>query len=196
VQVYESPPWPCQCISASLWAPAQPTSQPGSWWPRGYPSVDVPAAPGSGGVCRRGGRHSSAAVPAVHSSPPPLPLLCLHTAHVTPGPGHTALAAENKLGNHQIVFNSVKFSLFCIAQNLKFASEGFQICTHTTSLTLHRIRNPTNRKNPVTGKKGMKPSGEQQRRIPLHRWTEARDVMCTAEQYYRVTTHSMNMTKL
>jgi len=32
---------------------------------------------------------------------------------------------------------------------------------------------------PFTGKKGKKPSGEQQRRIPLPGWTEARDVMCT-----------------
>jgi len=30
-----------------------------------------------------------------------------------------------------------------------------------------------------TGKKGEKPSGEQQRRIPLPGWTEAIDVMCT-----------------
>jgi len=33
--------------------------------------------------------------------------------------------------------------------------------------------------NPFTGKKGKKPSGEQQRRIPLHGWTGAIDVMCT-----------------
>jgi len=44
------------------------------------------------------------------------------------------------------------------------------------------------------GKKGRKPSGEQQRRIPLPRWTEAIDVMWTDEQSYRVTTHSMSMT--
>jgi len=31
--------------------------------------------------------------------------------------------------------------------------------------------------NPFTGKKGKKPSGEQQRRIPLSRWTGAIDVM-------------------
>jgi len=37
-------------------------------------------------------------------------------------------------------------------------------------------------------KKGKKHSGEQQRRIPLPKWTEAIDVMC-----HGVTTHSMNM---
>lgn len=95
-----SPPWPCQYISASLLAPAQPTSQPGSWWPHGCPGGGVPAALGNGAVCRRGGRHSLAVVPAVHLNPPPLPLLCFHTVPVTPGPGHTAWAANNKFINH------------------------------------------------------------------------------------------------
>lgn len=94
-----SPPWPCLCISASLWAPAQPTSLPGSWWPHGCPSEGVPAAPRNGGVCRRGGRHSSAAVPVVHSSPPPPPLLCFHTVTGTPAPGYTALASGNRFIN-------------------------------------------------------------------------------------------------
>lgn len=92
-----SPPWPCQCISASLWAPAPPTSLPGSWWPRDCPDEDVPAAPGNGGVCKRGGRHSWAAVPVVHSNPPQLLLLCCHTAPAIPVPGHTAMAAANIL---------------------------------------------------------------------------------------------------
>jgi len=35
------------------------------------------------------------------------------------------------------------------------------------------------RKNPFTGKKGKKPSGELQRRIPLPGWTDAIDFMCT-----------------
>jgi len=34
-------------------------------------------------------------------------------------------------------------------------------------------------KKTFTGKKAKKPSGEQQRRIPLPGWTEAIDVMCT-----------------
>jgi len=37
------------------------------------------------------------------------------------------------------------------------------------------------------GKKGRKPSGEQQRRIPLPGWTETIDVVCTDEQRYRVS---------
>jgi len=35
------------------------------------------------------------------------------------------------------------------------------------------------KKNFSWGKKGKKPSGEQQRRILLHGWTEAIYVMCT-----------------
>jgi len=34
-------------------------------------------------------------------------------------------------------------------------------------LTSDQEKLPRNRKNPFTGKKGKKPSGEQQRRIPL-----------------------------
>jgi len=45
-------------------------------------------------------------------------------------------------------------------------------------------KTPKKQKKPFTGKKGKKPSGEQQRRIPLPGWTEAIDVMCTDEQRY------------
>jgi len=46
-----------------------------------------------------------------------------------------------------------------ISQNLKFASEGFTICTHMTSLTFDLTSDqeqlPKNlKKNPFTGKKG------------------------------------------
>jgi len=55
--------------------------------------------------------------------------------------------------------------------NYKFASAGFTICTHTTSLTFDLTSDqeqlPRIRKNPFTGKQVKKPSGGQQRRIPL-----------------------------
>lgn len=89
------PPWPCQCISAFLWGLALPTNQPRSWWPRDCPDEDAPAAPESGGVCRRGGRHSSAVSPVVRWSPPPPLQLCFHTVPVSPAPGGTALPAES-----------------------------------------------------------------------------------------------------
>jgi len=59
-----------------------------------------------------------------------------------------------------------------ISQISEFASEGFKICTHTTSLSQDLLhigsgKKPRNRKKPFTGKKGKKPSGEQQRRISL-----------------------------
>lgn len=95
VKTAVSPPWPCQCISASPWAPAQPTSRPGSWWPLGCPDEGVPAAPASDAVCRTGGKRSSAAALVARSSPPPLPLLCFHTPPATPGPGHTTRAADD-----------------------------------------------------------------------------------------------------
>jgi len=59
--------------------------------------------------------------------------------------------------------------------------------------TSHRIRynRKENWKKTFTGKKVKKPSGEQQRRTPLPGWTEATDVMCTDDQSYRDTTHSM-----
>uniref|UniRef100_A0A8C3AUW4 Disco interacting A n=1 Tax=Cyclopterus lumpus TaxID=8103 RepID=A0A8C3AUW4_CYCLU len=47
------------------------------------------------------------------------------------------------------------------------------------------------RKTLSQGKKGKKPSGEQQRRIPLPGWTEAIDVMCTDEQRYRASSQSV-----
>jgi len=69
-----------------------------------------------------------------------------------------------------------RFQLYsvCFAQpnitNYEFAS-GFTICTHTTSLTFERTSNqeklPRNKKTLFMGEKGKKPSGEQQRRIPL-----------------------------
>jgi len=51
-------------------------------------------------------------------------------------------------------------------------SEGFTICTHTTSLTFDLTSDQEklqrNRKDTFhRGKKGKKPLGEQQRRIPL-----------------------------
>jgi len=66
-------------------------------------------------------------------------------------------------------FNSIQFIL-ChpISQNYKFALKGFTICTHTTSLTVDLTLDQEQLpKNPFTGKKGKKPSGEQKRRIPL-----------------------------
>lgn len=57
-RVPPSPPWPCRCTSASPWAPALPTSLPGSWWRRGCRVAGAPGAPGSGAACRRAGRHS------------------------------------------------------------------------------------------------------------------------------------------
>lgn len=102
IKVYCSPPWPCRCTSASPWAPAQPTSQPGSWWPPGCPGEGVPAAPETGGVCRRGERHSLAGEPAAHLSPPPLPLLCLRIAPGIPGPHCTAPAADNTCINSHV----------------------------------------------------------------------------------------------
>jgi len=38
---------------------------------------------------------------------------------------------------------------------------------------------------------GEEPSGEQQRRIPLPRWTEAIDVMCTDEQHHDPDLHNL-----
>jgi len=74
-----------------------------------------------------------------------------------------------------IFLQLIQFSLFCIAQCHKLASEGFNICTHTTplsqDLTLDQEQLPRNRK------KGKKPSAEQQRKTPLPGWTEAIDVM-------------------
>lgn len=104
-----SPPWPCQCISVSLWVPGQPTSQPGFWWPRDCPSEGVLAAPGSGGVCKRAERHSLAGVPAVHLCPPPLPLLWLHTVNAVSG--CTALPANKNLINS---FDSMLYHSFCL----------------------------------------------------------------------------------
>jgi len=69
-----------------------------------------------------------------------------------------------------IQFNSVYFIQPNIT-NYVFASVGFTICTHTTSLTfdltLDQEKLSKKRKSLFTGKKGKKPSGEQQRRIPL-----------------------------
>jgi len=42
-----------------------------------------------------------------------------------------------------------------------------------------RNKIPKNRKKTFTGKTGKRPSGEQQRRIPLPIWREAIDGMCT-----------------
>jgi len=62
-----------------------------------------------------------------------------------------------------VVFNSIQFILY-----YKLASEGFTICLHTTSLTFDLTSDQKKLpKNPFTGEKGKKPSGEQQRRIPL-----------------------------
>jgi len=57
-------------------------------------------------------------------------------------------------------------------------------------------KTPKNKTKTFTKEKMKKPSGEQQRRIPLPGWTEIIDVMCTDEQRYRDTTHSMNMTNV
>jgi len=43
---------------------------------------------------------------------------------------------------------------------------------------------PENRKKPFTGKKGKKPSAEQQRKIPLPGWTDAIDAMKGSLQSY------------
>jgi len=82
-----------------------------------------------------------------------------------------------------VQFNSVNFVLPNIT-NYTFTSEGFTICTHTTSLsqdlTSDQEKLPRNREKTFHGgKKGKKPSGEQQKRIPLPGWIEAIHVMCT-----------------
>jgi len=85
--------------------------------------------------------------------------------------------------------------------NYKFASEGFTICTHTTSLTFDLTSDqeqlpPPPKKNLSRGKKVKKPPGEQQRRIPLQdgqnnrchvtRWTALQNYMNTFNEYDRV----------
>jgi len=62
---------------------------------------------------------------------------------------------------------------FRISQYAQENSAGFTICTHTTSLTFDLTSDqeqlPKNRMKPFHRKKRRKkPSGEQQRRIPLH----------------------------
>jgi len=59
------------------------------------------------------------------------------------------------------VFNSVYFL------NYKFTSEGFTICTHTASLTFDLTSDQEKLPRKRRRKKVKKPSGEQQRRIPL-----------------------------
>jgi len=78
---------------------------------------------------------------------------------------------ETHASSRSPLFNSVYFIKPNI-RNYEFASEGFTVRTHMTSLTfdltLDQDKLPRNRKKTFTGKnKGKKPSGEQQRRIPL-----------------------------
>jgi len=64
----------------------------------------------------------------------------------------------------------IQFSLFCIAQYHKFASEGFTVCTHTTSLTFDLTSDqeklPRNKKR--RKKKGRRATEED----PSPGWTE------------------------
>jgi len=79
----------------------------------------------------------------------------------------------------QIQFNSVYFEQPIIT-NYKFASEG--LYTDDIPVPGPHIgsgKTPKKKKKPFHGEKWKKPSGEQQRRIPLPGWTEAIDVMCT-----------------
>jgi len=77
------------------------------------------------------------------------------------------------------LIDSIQSSLFYIAHYYEFVSEGcvYNLYTQTTSLskdlTSDQEKLPRIRKKPFTRKKGKKPSGEQQRRIPLPGWTEA-----------------------
>jgi len=89
------------------------------------------------------------------------------------------------------IFNSVYF----IEPNIthyKFSSEGFTICTHTTSLTFDLTSDqeklPRNREKKFTGlEKGKTPSGEQQRRIPLFRVDRSNRCHVTRMKHYRDT---------
>jgi len=85
--------------------------------------------------------------------------------------------------------------------NYKFASEGFTICTNKISLskdlTSDQEKLPKKQQKTLSlGKQGKRPSGEQQRRIPLPEWIEVIHVMCTDDQRYRVKTHSRNMAEM
>jgi len=84
-----------------------------------------------------------------------------------------------------------------IAQHYKFASEGFTICTHTTSLSrdllLHQEKLPRNRRRKkLQGKKGWNlqesiRGGSLSRMDRSNRWHVYR------RSHYRVTTHSMSV---
>jgi len=65
---------------------------------------------------------------------------------------------------------------------------------HPWPLTSHRIRKNSTEKLSQE-KKGNKPSGEQQRRIPLQDGQMNR-CHVTRRNHYRVTTHSINMTDI
>jgi len=69
------------------------------------------------------------------------------------------------------LFNSIQFILYSPLSQIPNLPQRVLQSTHTTSLsqdlTSDQEKLPQNRKNPFTGKKGKKPSGEQQRRIPI-----------------------------
>jgi len=75
---------------------------------------------------------------------------------------------------------SIQFSLY-IAQYHKFASEGFTVCTHTTSLTFDltsgQEKLPRSRKNPFTGEKKGEILQESNRGGSLFRMDRRIDVM-------------------
>jgi len=86
-----------------------------------------------------------------------------------------------------VVNISIQFCLFYIAQYqyIRFCLRGlYNLYTYFTSLSQDLTSNQEklpkkSKKNFHWEKKGKKPAGEQQRRIPVPRWTEAMDVMCT-----------------
>jgi len=59
----------------------------------------------------------------------------------------------------------IQFNLFCTAQNHKFASQGFTICTHVIPVPAPHRSEKNLPKKPLIGTKGKTPSGDQQRRI-------------------------------
>jgi len=69
------------------------------------------------------------------------------------------------------LFNLIQFILFCIAQNHKLSSELYNLYTYNIPVSGPHIgseKTPKKQKKLFhRGKKGNKPPGEQQRRIPL-----------------------------
>jgi len=120
--------------------------------------------------------------------------ICPWASNLTPSCSHSCAHCVNNVcmlvsPDGQLAL-SIQFSIFCIAQD-----HNLQIChkelynLYTYDLISDQEKNPRNRKNAFMGKKGKKPSEEQQRRIPFPGWSEAIDVMCTERSITELYKH-------